>query len=50
MLSKHVYRVGKAANHQSNSDIENYEKWHLNKPISITAIINNKPAYMKVYN
>ena len=40
MLSKQVYSVGKAANHQSNSDIENYKKRHLNKPISNTAVIS----------
>ena len=35
---KHIYRAGRAANYQSNTDMENYEIWPLNKPI--TAIIS----------
>ena len=38
MLLKHIYRTGRAANHQSNTDMENYENRPLNKPI--TAIIS----------
>ena len=37
MLLKHIYRVGRAANHQSNTDMDNYENRLLNEPI--TAII-----------
>ena len=37
MLLKHIYRVGRAANHQSNTDMNNYENRLLNEPI--TAII-----------
>ena len=38
MLLKHIYRVGRAANHQSNTDMENYEIRPLYKPI--TAIMS----------
>ena len=38
MLIKYIYRVGRAANHQSTADIENYENRPLNKPI--TAIMS----------
>ena len=40
MLLKHIYRVGRAANHQSNTDMENYENRPLNKPI--TAIMSQQ--------
>ena len=29
MLLKHIYRVGRAANHQSHTDVENYENRQL---------------------
>ena len=38
VLIKHIYRVGRAANHQSNTGMENYKNWPLNKPI--TAIMH----------
>ena len=38
MLLKLIYRVGRAANHQSTTDMENYERRPLNKPI--TAIMS----------
>ena len=38
MLWKNIYRVDRAANHHSNSDMENYENRPLNKPI--TAIMS----------
>ena len=47
MLLKHVYRVGRAAKHQSNTDMENYKNRPLNKHISITAIsYNNEATYL----
>ena len=38
MLLKHIYRVGRAANHQNTAGMENYENRPLNKPV--TAMIN----------
>ena len=38
ILIKHIYRVGRAANYQSNTGIENCEIKPLNKPI--TAIMS----------
>ena len=35
MLLKHLYRLGRAVNHQSNTDMENYENRPLNKPITV---------------
>ena len=35
---KHIYRVGRAADHQNATDMENYENRPLNKPI--TAVIS----------
>ena len=35
---KHIYWAGRAANHQSTTDMENYEIRPLNKPM--TAIIS----------
>ena len=35
MLLKHTYRVDRAANHQSNTDMENYQKRPLKRPIII---------------
>ena len=47
MLLKYIFRVGRAANHQSTTDMENYESRPLNKPITA---IGNKSAYLKVHN
>ena len=33
MLLKHVYRADRAGNHQSNTNMENYEIRPLNKPV-----------------
>ena len=38
MLIKYIYRVGRAANHQSATDMEDYANRPLNK--HVTAIMN----------
>ena len=40
MLLKYIYRVGRAANHLSTTDMENYASRPLNKPI--TAIMSQQ--------
>ena len=45
--TKHIYRVGRAADHQNATDMENYENRPLNK--SVTAIISQH-SYLEVYN
>ena len=47
MLLKYIFRVGRAANDQSTTDMENYESRPLNKPITA---IGNKPAHLKMHN
>ena len=34
-LLKHIYRVDRAAIHQSTTDMENYENMSLNKPVTV---------------
>ena len=45
--TKHIYRVGRAADHQNATDMENYENRPLNK--SVTALISQH-SYLEVYN
>ena len=39
IATKKIYRVGRAANHQSNTDMENYKNRPLNKPITAILIL-----------